>query len=166
MNVHSVMRIVVAVSLVAFPGLSCAQSISDDLILYKWIGPGGEAMKDYSSFEANIHVPEGFKEDHWFYGEGVVTTLSYSDGSYIVLHFGLTMSLPLLKPPTHELEEEKKLEDSKIRHGKIQGTDLYWREVHFNSKAINIAFSEVPKEHIDLFNQALDSFQYKRTDAP
>ncbi len=130
----------------------------NSLLLYKWY----RLLPYYSNNKlARLVIPKGFKEHHWHYGEGIVTTLTYSDSSYIVLHNGFTMRLPLLDEPDYQLSKEMEWKDRIIRTGTTKNTNLVWREDHFNNEqkdVLHIAYGKVPVEKIDLFNKALDSF--------
>jgi hypothetical protein len=106
---------------------------------------------------ARIEVPKGFKESNWEYGEGIVTNLTYADSSYIVLHYGLDISLPLLKSPEHLIYNEVKKSNRTIRYGRVQHTKLRWREESLYPVPINIAFSRVPANRLKTFERSLAS---------
>jgi hypothetical protein len=110
---------------------------------------------------ATIRVPAGYKEETRSYVEGVLTTLTYPDGSYIVLHIGGMMKLPLFSEPTHRVSEEQVMANRIVRSGTVQNTNLFWREE--NSQAvfppINIGFTNVPKGRLKLFEKSLQTFE-------
>jgi hypothetical protein len=111
---------------------------------------------------ASINVPPGYQKTDWEYGEGIATTLKYPDSSFIVLHYGFTMSLPLLKSPHHLVYAETRSHDRTIRFGRVQNTRLRWREESLSDLPINIGFSGVPSAQLKTFDRALKSLKILR----
>lgn len=109
---------------------------------------------------ATIQVPAGYKEETKSYVEGVQTTLSYPDGSYIVLHVGGMIKLRLFTAPKHQVCESQSLTSRVIKSGRVQNAELFWREE--NSQGVwpptNIGFTNVPKKRLKLFEKSLKSF--------
>lgn len=132
----------------------------DLLVTFTW--------KWHTTIFTTLQVPAGYKEETENYKEGIITYLRYADGSYIILHRGGMMSLPLLKEPKYGVSKIEELDDRISRQGKMQNTDLFWREDKLKRSdgkgnglqllSPNIAFSNVPKNRVELFNQSLNSY--------
>ncbi len=109
-----------------------------------------------------ILVPPGFTEETKAYTEGVRTTLTYPDGSYIVLHVGAMIKLPFFTEPQHKISGWRKLSNQVVREGKVRDTELFWREE--NSYGVwpstNLGFTNVPRSRVKIFENALASFKY------
>jgi hypothetical protein len=121
----------------------------EENIQYYWI---------WTDTLATITIPSGFKEQKSEYGEGIVTILSYPDSSYIILHFGFTMSLPLLKSPEHLIYGTRSTPERTIRYGRLKHSRFRWREEHFNVLPMNIAFSNVNPKLLKTFEKAFSTF--------
>ncbi len=117
-------------------------------------------FKNQTQRIATIQVPSGYKEETKSYAEGVQTTLTYPDGSYIILHIGGMIKLPFLTEPTHRVDKKQVLADRIIRSGRVKNTEFFWQEE--NSKGVwpptNIGFTNVPKERVGLFRKSLRTF--------
>lgn len=50
--------------------------------------------------------PKNYKQHHWYYNEGVVTTLLFPDSCLFSLHYGYTMKIPLLDEPEFFIKEK------------------------------------------------------------
>jgi hypothetical protein len=106
-------------------------------------------------------VPPGYSEDTKSYTEGVRTTLTYPDGSYLILHVGGMIKLPFFSEPEHEVSKWRKLANRVVREGKVRNTELLWRED--NSYGVwppnNLGFTNVPRSRVKIFEDALASFK-------
>jgi hypothetical protein len=124
----------------------------NELVAFKW--------QHQRQALGNIQVPPGYKEETKVYAEGVLTVLTYADGSYIVLHTGGMIKLPFFTEPEHQARQEQILPDRIIRSGKMRNLELFWREE--NSQGVwpptNIGFTNVTKERLKLFEKSLRSF--------
>lgn len=108
-----------------------------------------------------ILVPSGYTESTKAYTEGVQTNLGYPDGSYIILHKGGMITLPFLKPPDYEVIKSHKSSSKIVREGRERGTGLFWREENSYGvwPPLNLAFASVPKAEVNLFENAIASFE-------
>jgi len=117
-------------------------------------------LKNKKQRIATIKVPAGYKEETKSYVEGVQTILRYPDGSYIILHLGGMIKLPFFTEPEHEVCERRQSATRIIKSGKVRNLELFWREE--NSLGVwpptNIAFTNVPKDRLKLFEKSLRSF--------
>ena len=107
-----------------------------------------------------INIPPDFNKANWHYGEGLVTTLTYDDSSYILLHLGGNMQLPFLDEPDYKVLYKKEYDNKTVRKGKVD-KNLFWCEYSFINMT-NIAYSKVSDEKIELYNKSLDSFIFLR----
>lgn len=152
--------------IVAFTATTAfGQKSQDEFVLYSW-------KYETSNLFGTMKVPKGFTENTRNYREGIITHLTYSDGSVIILNRGLMMQLPFFDGADYIVSEKcEKWGDAErkdtlihqvFRRGKAKGKDLYWREENTFMRRLpyklNIAYEKVPKERVDLFNQALDSY--------
>ncbi len=108
---------------------------------------------------AEMNVPDGFKESSWKYGEGVVTKLIYADSSFLLFHYGLDISLPLLKSPFYIVDRKNEKSDRTIRYGRLRHSELRWCEESFKIIPINIAFSRVPPKLFKIFEKSFSTFK-------
>jgi hypothetical protein len=108
-----------------------------------------------------ILVPPGYIESTKTYTEGVQTKLGYPDGSYIILHKGGMITLPFLKAPEYEVIKSGKSTSRLVREGRVRGTELFWREENSYGvwPPLNLAFANVPKAEVNLFENAIASFK-------
>ena len=95
----------IIISIFLFSQIVFTQNDSTEFVKYNWLGKNGEAH--IGIYEAYLQIPEDYKQNHWYYGEGVVTTLLFSDSSLITLHCGFTMKIPLLDEPDFKSESKK-----------------------------------------------------------
>ena len=141
----------------AFVTCGAQNSVKDELTAFTVLKNGRQRI-------ATIRVPAGYKEKTNSYAEGVFTTLTYPDGSYIVLQIGGMMKLPLFTEPRHHVFQRQVLSDRVVRGGTVQNTELRWREE--NSQAVfpptNIGFANVPKDRLKIFERSLRSFTRAR----
>ncbi len=105
-----------------------------------------------------LEVPSNPKVLYDEYGEGVVFTLSYPDSSYLVLHFGGDIRLPFLDGPDYVVDSTLNKDGATIRVGHIKEKALYWRE-ESREDLINILYCNVTKARLQLFENALATFQ-------
>jgi|GEM_PF-5636925 len=136
-----------------------------ELVSYSW------KYKDFALF-GTIQVPKDFTESTHNYREGIITRLTYSDGSLIILHRGGMMKIPFFDGTDYIVSEKcekwsnvergNKIIHQVFRRGVAKDKDLFWREenTYFSGfpVSLNIAYEKVPKEQVELFNQALDSY--------
>jgi hypothetical protein len=126
-----------------------------ELVLYEW--------KNKNRRLGMIKVPVGYKEETLSYTEGVKTTLTYHDGSYIVLHVGGMIKLPFFEGPKYPVTKWRRERHRIVRSGKMLDQELFWSEE--SSVGVwpptNIGFSNVPKNRVKIFEKALTSFRRK-----
>jgi hypothetical protein len=118
-----------------------------------------------------LNVPRGFTAETYDYREGIVTTLRYGDGSFIILQAGGMYRLPLFQDKEHRLTSSKELNAKTIRIGQFVETSLWWREDDYKRGKLNgdaagwfalfppnIGYSKVSSTHRAEFDRSLDSF--------
>ena len=129
-------------------------SVSAQTVSYFWVLN--------SDTLAEVNVPVGFKGSSWKYGEGVVVKLAYADSSFLLFHYGLDISLPLLKSPSYIVDGKKEKPDIIIRYGRLRHSALRWCEESFKNFPINIAFSKVHPKVLKIFEKSLSTFKVKK----
>jgi len=134
-----------------------AQSDSTEYKNYHWLGKNAETT--ISVYDIELLIPKDYKQDHWYYGEGVITTLLFSDSSLVTLHFGFTMKIPLLDEQEYLLNNKEELKDYILRKGINTKSKLFWQEHNYTGIPINIAFSNVTKEKIAVYQEVLKSIR-------
>ena len=89
-------------------------------------------------------------------------------------------SVPMLYQAEYMVDSNEKRNDRTVRSGTIEQTDRFWREdnlkplVNQGDQNLslsdvfppNIAYEQVPKDRLDLFNQSLDSFEWGKKRIP
>ncbi len=148
-------------------------------------GPTQKDLVPYSwEYKATVHgtiqVPPGYKAETENYKEGIITYLRYPDSSYIVLQHGGMYRVPMLQDPEYLINNTEDRADRVIRTGSIKGSEKLWREDNLKKQPIdrlsgnqslhpffylfppNIAYDKVPKDKRDLFNKALNSFDWRK----
>ena len=118
-----------------------------------------------------LNVPKGFMTETYDYREGIVTTLRYADGSFIVLQAGGMYRVPLFQDKEHRLVSSKELSAKTVRIGRFVDTSLCWREDNYkrgklNADAVgwfalfppNIGYGKVSPTQRAEFDRSLDSF--------
>ena len=143
------------ISIFLFSKIIFAQTDSTEFVTYKWLGKNANA--NFGIYDLQLKIPKKYKQHHWYYGEGVVTTLLFSDSCQITLHIGFQMKVPLLDEPEFIVEEKCELDEFRIRKGISKKSKLYWEEHNYKGKPINVAFSNVPKEEISIYQKSLKS---------
>ena len=123
----------------------------DDLVKYIW--------KLGNITRGTINVPVNYKESNLFYGEGIITTLTYQDSSTIVLHFGSNMTIPFCDGSEFIATDSSYVNHIKIRSGYNIKNKSVWRECNY--PLYNIMYYSVPSENKELFNLVLNSFTDK-----
>jgi hypothetical protein len=119
----------------------------------------------------HLAVPKGFHAETYNYREGIVTTLRYDDGSFIMLQSGGMYRIPLFQDKEHILISSKDQDAKTIRIGRFADTNLCWREDDYKrgkpgGGAIgivglfppNVGYGKVPPSRRGEFDQSLDSF--------
>jgi hypothetical protein len=138
-----------------------------ELVSYRWSYQG--------TVHGTIQVPPGYKEQTENYGEGIVTHLRYPDGSYIILQHGGMYAIPMLRDSEYLVSKVDEDTNRKVRRGPVATTPLRWREdnlkrdpqkrnqIHplFYMFPPNIAYDKVRKDKGDVFDKALDSFEWQ-----
>src|SRR5215472_12047748 len=81
-----------------------------------------------------LNVPTGFVVETYDYREGIVTTLRYSDGAYVVLQAGGMYRIPLFQDKENKLISSRELSMRTIRVGQFTSTELWWREDDYKPK--------------------------------
>src|SRR5690348_12139279 len=120
----------------------------------------------------SLRVPTGFSSETSNYKEGIITTLSYRDGSRIILQYGGMIRIPLLQEG-HFVEKTTDTTNRVTRKGRNSHADTCWREDGFKRKTgrnatwldlfpPNIAYDHVPDLRRREFDSALDSFIVRR----
>jgi hypothetical protein len=155
---------VTIIAVMALTTAFCQNQSKKDLAFYEW------------NYNGDVHgrlwVPNGYKAETENYREGIVTHLRYPDSSCIVLQHGFMYGNPMLSEPQFVVNKKGERDDRSVRSGSIRGTDLFWREdkikrispkgkkIHslFQVLPPNIAYKEVSKDRVDLFNKSMESF--------
>ena len=141
-------------------------------LLVMYATPGEEFVWRSSGHTiGRLTVPPGFTVEIYNYREGVVTTLHYTDGAFIVLQSGGMYRLPMFRDSEHKLTSSTELAAKTTRLGQIAGSTLCWREDNFKPKKVsgeslslsavfppNVGYANVPQARRAEFDQALDSF--------
>jgi hypothetical protein len=98
-----------------------------------------------------LSVPAKFRVEVYDYREGLVTTLHYQNGAYIILQAGGMYRLPLFQEPEYKLSfsTEKSLKTARV--GLLANTGLRWRED-------NVGYAKVSPDQQAEFDKAIDSF--------
>jgi hypothetical protein len=136
------------------------------ILLFVALCPGQEKdselfnWKIVDSIIGTLMVPKGYKLTSDYYGEGIFTTLAYKDSSVMFLHFGGDIKLPIVDG---DINVNSQLNNYSVscRKGTSGGKKLFWREDDYCSYLIHIGYSNVPAEHLDAFEKAIDSFKRK-----
>jgi hypothetical protein len=156
------------------------------LVLATQTAPAEEFIWQYAGrVIGRLTVPAGFVVDTYNYREGIVTTLRYDDGAYLVLQSGFMYRVPMFQDPDHKLGSSTELEAKTIRVGQLAGSTLCWREDNFKHKKIrrktvvngktvslfmvippNIGYARVAQGRRADFDRALDSFVREIERAP
>jgi hypothetical protein len=136
------------------------QIVTTEFVNYKWLGR--HAAAHISTYEIELRILKNYNQNHWYYGEGVITTITYPDSSLITLHCGFNTKIPFFDGPDYFVEEIIVLDNYIIRKGTNMKSKLYWEERNFKQEPINIAFDYVPKEKINVYQKVLDSIQIKK----
>jgi hypothetical protein len=118
-----------------------------------------------------LTVPSGCTVETHNYFEGIVTTLRYSDGAYIILQSGGMYRIPLFQDQEHKLLSITEQASKTVRVGRFAGSELCWREDNFMRKKVsgetvaprdlfppNVGYAKVPQARRAEFDGALDSF--------
>jgi hypothetical protein len=119
-----------------------------------------------------LKVPTGFRVELHSYGEGILTTLRYPDGAYIVLQCGGMFRIPMFQNAERALKSSTELESKTIRLGRFADSELLWREDNYQPGEVsgeragilalyppNVAYDKVPPARRAEFDGALDSFE-------
>jgi len=146
-------------------------------------GPTEKNLVPFSwEYGATVHgtmqVPPGYKAETENYKEGFITYLRYPDSSCIVLQHGGMYRVPMLQDPEYLIKKTEDRADRVVRAGSIKGSIKVWREDNLKKRPIdrssgnqtlhpffylfppNIAYDKVPKDRRDLFDKALNSFDW------
>ena len=127
----------------------------DQLVDYVW--PYGRKTT------GRLRAPAGYTVETRNYTEGVITHLRYPDGSFILLHWGGMIKLPLLDAPEYVLSSAQTRAGRRVRIGVSENADRHLREDALppgqDVFPLNIAYGQVPAERLRLFNAALDSYE-------
>jgi len=140
-----------------FAALVAAQAASTQEFVWR-IGP---------RVIGRLKVPTGFQLELRSYREGILTTLRYPDGAYLVLQCGGMYRIPMLQGAGHVLNSSRQLEGKTIRLGQLADSDLFWREDDYtpgqpatpHEYPPNLAYDKVPPARRAEFDRALDSFE-------
>jgi hypothetical protein len=151
MSTKSITKI--AILLLGLCILSSAQN-STKLIRFVWSWNGDTL--------GIIDIPKGSQIKNTEYGEGLITKISYKDGSSITLHFGGVVKLPFCQLPECIVADSTKTSDYISRSGYSKDKILMWCEINYSSP-FNIYYSDVRKSKKVLFDQALSSFVIKKS---
>ncbi len=140
--------------------ISSLNAQNSETILYRWLGEDSVLGKGYTLGkieEVYLNIPPNYKQSHWHYGEGVVTTLQYEDSMYISLHIGFTISKPFLEYSTiiDSVSNETKFLRSGINN------NLYWKEVNYCNLPISIFYDNVSTSYKNIFDKIIDSLVIK-----
>ena len=100
----------------------------DSTVTFYWIGELNEGAEISNTQGGGIEyftieVPTGFTVEHFWYGEGLITTLNYSDGTTLNLHFGGNLKF------SEEVKEANSEVPSPTKNGSIrfgQSNGKFW----------------------------------------
>jgi len=109
-----------------------------------------------------IDVPKGYQVKNNQYGEGLITNISYKDGSSITLHFGGVIKLPFCQLPECIVIDSIKTSVYTMRSGFSNKNKLMWREINYSSW-FNILYANVKKSNKKTFDEVLKSFVIKKS---
>jgi hypothetical protein len=120
-----------------------------------------------------LDVPIGFSADTWNYKEGIVTTLSYKDGSSIVLQRGLMYRIPMFQDPEDVVDSSIEGNERTMRKGHYKRGNKRWGEINYrilpraNSRTsssiggfpLNLGYAHVLPKREPAFSKAIASFR-------
>ena len=119
-----------------------------------------------------LKVPTGFHAELHNYREGILTTLHYPDGAYIVLQHGGMYRIPMFESAEHVLKSSTELQGKTVRVGRFANSELLWREDNYKPGKAgegragspgayppNVGYAKVPASRQAEFDGALDSFE-------
>ncbi len=125
----------------------------DSLVTYTWSSSNGDSV-------ATINLPPGFEvSSNWEYGEGIVTTLSWTDSSEVILQMGGNLHLPLLDSRDLLIQDSTQSRLGTSKRGKHVGRNLYWREDSIYSSWYNVAYDAIPANRVSIFDRAFSTFK-------
>lgn len=132
----------------------------DSLVTFYWIGDKNEGAEisnsqigDIESFK--IEVPSGFTVDHNFYGEGLLTSLFYSDGTWLSLHHGGNMEFSVVEGEAIE-ERSSPTGYGTVRFG-IENGKRWGAYLNVYGPMINVLYTDAPEDRNSEFAKALSS---------
>lgn len=91
----------------------------------------------------SLEVPTGYTAETENYLEGIVTRLSYPDGSSLVLQKGGLYRIPMFQDPEHVLDSSKPEEARTVRRGHYRGRSRCWGEIDFAPSKTDVAGKSV-----------------------
>jgi hypothetical protein len=162
MNVRKrrILKIPIICVVLLFLGPSLDFSVAQtkpELVPYKWV------TEEIGRYYCIINVPPGFAVMQWRYMEGIVTTLSYKNGSSFRLHCGGMMAIPF-----HQFREDVVTYSTEnslrvYRRGYNRRTHLRWGEINYKGQYAfyNFSYSDVPRPKAALFDKCLQDFKIK-----
>lgn len=127
--------------------------------------------KHGSQVIGRLSVPKGSTVEVYDYREGIVTTLHYKNGAYIVLQVGGMYRLPLFQDPEYKLISSTEKDSKTTRVGRFANGELRWREDNYKPEKVkvkrfsllaiwapNIGYAKVSDSQQAEFDKSLDSF--------
>ena len=108
-----------------------------------------------------IEIPKGYRVTNTEYGEGLITHISYKDGSSINLHFGGVVKLPFCQLPGCVLIDSTRNAKYLSRSGYTKKGYLLWREDNY-AVLFNTWYIDVKKSNRIIFDKSLSSFIIKK----
>ena len=133
----------------------------------------------WNDWVLRLQVPSGFRIESKNYKEGILTTLSYSDGSRLLLDPGGMYPISMLfHDPAYESASSVNLGPKVTRSGRITGTRLYWREDSYRMKdtigrdlspmgrSSDFGYDKVSPARRAAFDEVLDSLVWEANPMP
>ena len=128
-----------------------------------------QSINQIGSFDILDHIitsgfeKEVFKVDTIDFIEGYAFYIRFNDSSYLrVNNIDELSTFDCCTENSIYKEINRTFEKGIIdRDGKVNTTDLYWREIKDEDMEIEIVYNDCPKEKLKLFNKIMDSV-YKK----
>lgn len=130
----------------------------DSLVTFYWIGDKDEGAEISSEMIGSIdyfkiEVPSGFTVHHNWYGEGLLTSLNYKDGTGLALHIGGVMSFSVVEGEASK-EYPSPTGYGTVRFGEENGKN-WGAYLRVYGDMVNVLYTDAPPERNEEFAKAL-----------